>query len=218
MSEIYEVVLGEWTLKLREPAAAGAPTLLLIHGWTGDENSMWVFTSQLQKDYFMVAPRAPFASRHQQHGGYSWIRREQISGWPAVEDFADGMRALTYLLDELAGRYPGLDFQRLDLVGFSEGAALAAAFACRYPGRVGRLALLAGFLPSGAVANSTDLSHMDVFIGHGTQDESVPVSLAREAAESLKRAGARVSHCESPVGHKLGADCMRALRQFLEVA
>jgi hypothetical protein len=45
--------------------------MLLIHGLTGDENSMWIFARNLSAEYWMIAPRAPHASQMAQ-GGYSW--------------------------------------------------------------------------------------------------------------------------------------------------
>ena len=42
-----------WTLRMRESTQAPARPLLLIHGLTGDENSMWVFARDLPKDYWM---------------------------------------------------------------------------------------------------------------------------------------------------------------------
>lgn len=220
MTEILQKAMGGWTLKVKEPLERDTPTLLLIHGWTGDENSMWVFASQLEKDFMIVAPRAPFISHHSEYEGYSWINREQLTGWPTKDDFLAGVQALSELIDQLTVHYPTADFGRMNLVGFSEGAALAASFTFQSPASVNRLAMLAGFLPEGLEIDTATqpLEGIRAFVGHGTQDERVPVALARNAVIQLRLAGAHVSACESPVGHKLGANCLRELRQFLDGA
>src|SRR5512138_3416920 len=65
------ITFKDWTLRVRESTDALPRLLLLIHGLTGDENSMWVFARDLPSQYWMIAPRAPHSSQMDQ-GGYSW--------------------------------------------------------------------------------------------------------------------------------------------------
>jgi phospholipase/carboxylesterase len=55
------------------------------------------------------------------------------------------------------------------------------------------------------------------FVAHGTQDNMVPVERARASIELLERAGAQVTFCESEVGHKVSADCLRGLEAFFKL-
>ncbi len=209
-------LVNGWELKTFTPPTASArPPLLLIHGWTGDENSMWVFGSQLPPNRLMLAPRAPHPSQHLKYGGYSWVA-SRAGQWASVAELTPAVAGLETLLDALESEYPETDFSRLDVAGFSQGAALAAAFARAHPGRVARLALLAGFLPDGfADGLAPDLfSGLPVLIAHGIQDETVPVAMARTAQTVLAGGGAAVTYCESEVGHKLGANCLRAFKEF----
>ena len=216
MSEdILELQIGEWVLKARQPAGEGPhPVIFLIHGWTGDERSMWVFAPRLPKEAMLIAPRAPFISRHPDYGGYSWVesRPESFSPLTAFEPALDGFSAL---VDQLSQQLPG-DFTRFNLAGFSQGAAFSFALALRYPERVRRLASLAGFLPaeSEAAIAAGGLEGKPILIAHGSQDETVPIDMARGARQQLEAAGAQVSYCESDTGHKLGANCARALQAF----
>jgi predicted esterase len=43
----------------------------------------------------------------------------------------------------------------------------------------------------------------------------VPMAMARHAVQLLEGAGAKVTYCESAVGHKLSADCLKALESYL---
>ena len=105
----------------------------------------------------------------------------------------------------------------MHLLGFSQGAALACAYALLNPGRVATLAGLAGFLPEAAAELAADggLAGLPVFLAHGTQDAMVPVALARKSAAILEQAGARVTYCEDDVGHKLSANCFRGFGEVL---
>ena len=198
---------GRLTYRYR-PARPGVRlTVVLLHGLTGDERVMWVLERALPVGSRIVAPRAPFPAAE---GGYGWLPFG-TTGWPAREDFRDGVEALGSLLDDLehAG---GLDRSRLVYLGFSQGAALAFAASVLPRTRPAGLVALAGFLPAGDAAGLAGLS---IFWGHGTSDERVPIARARQDADRLRAAQARVILCESDVGHKLGAECLRGLRAWV---
>lgn len=79
-SDTQLITFQNWTLRVR-PASTRTPRLLLLlHGWTGDENSMWVFVRNFPADFWMVAPRVPYAT---QPSGYSWrpLRAGVLAGF-----------------------------------------------------------------------------------------------------------------------------------------
>ena len=213
-AEIVEI--DGWVMRQRRPPGPGLhPVFLLLHGWTGDEDAMWVFAPRLPKDAFLIAPRGLYTTPL---GGYGWHPHE-AKAWPWVDDFRPALEALLEVLN--TGHFPGADFSRpLCLAGFSQGAALAFTFALYYPQFVSRMAGLSGFLPDGALAlaRNQPLQGKTIFMAHGTQDELVPVARAREAADILRQAGAQVNYCEDDVGHKLSADCFKGMEAFFEAA
>lgn len=204
---------GDWVAKIREPeTAAEAPVVLLLHGWTGDEDSMWVFSNKLSRDALLIAPRGLFPSRHAERSGYSWVADNAVKFAPR-EAFEDSIVLLDGFLSDMASRYRA-DFENLNLVGFSQGAAFASAFTFRFPERVSRLALLSGFTPEGITPSEADLSEVKIFIGHGSLDDIVPEEKARSASLLFQAAGGDVHFCLTEVGHKLGADCFHAFNHF----
>ncbi|HUF37556.1 MAG TPA: alpha/beta fold hydrolase [Anaerolineales bacterium] len=206
--------LEGWTLRARLPTdLAGAPALLMLHGWLGDEDVMWIFASKAPDGFALFSPQAPYQVPG---GGFSWVRNRG-SGLSKFTDFEPAVAALDGLIDALAGRFYG-EFSKVHVMGFSQGAALAYCWAARSPGRIRSLAALAGFPPEGLEANlkGGDWNGLPVFIAHGTQDEVVPVSHMRAGARIAERAGAALNLCEDAVGHKLSANCHRALGHFYE--
>lgn len=202
----------DWVYRVSQPEGSGPfPVFLLLHGWTGDEHSMWVFTPRLPSHGLFIAPRGLYSAPQ---GGYAWVAAQNT--WPRREQFEPTVNALLQLLT--AARFPAADFSTLHLVGFSQGAALAYAFTLSYPERVASLSALSGFLPDGLqlVTPARRLSGLPVFITHGTQDELVPVERARQAAHLLDQQGAKVTYCEHEVGHKLSAGCFRGLASFFK--
>lgn len=210
----------DWTLRVREATVRPARLLLMIHGYTGDENSMWVFGRDLPSHYWTIAPRAPYPS---ERAGYSW--RPLLPGTfgrPSLEELIPQAEALIRLVDAYQAS-AGIDAsperrRRIDVMGFSQGAAMSSVLAFLYPERIRKIGILAGFVPSGleAYVDRRPLEGKSVFVAHGTQDETVPVDRARASMDVLEQAGAKIVYCEDDVGHKVSLNCMRALRSYLE--
>lgn len=213
---LIDLRLGSWTLKVRPPLEGGSPhpVIFLIHGWTGDERSMWVFASRLPRSALLVAPRAPFVSNHAELDGYSWVEK-RAGEFSQVSAFAPALDSFDDLWEALANQFPEANFDNVSLMGFSQGAAFSFALAMRHPQRVARLAALASFLPAGSEDQLPAIASVPIFVAHGTRDETVPVAMAREARQALESAGARVQYCESDTGHKLGANCATQLGEFM---
>jgi len=77
---------------------------------------------------------------------------------------------------------------------------------------------LAGFVPMGSdeLILKKPLTGKNIFVAHGTQDQMIPIELARASMKLLEQAGAQVTYCEDEVGHKLSANCLRALETYLK--
>jgi phospholipase/carboxylesterase len=178
-----------------------------LHGWSGDENVMWVLQTLLPEDTFLISARGihPLPM-----GGYHWSS-SPASTEVAFNDFAPAIKALRTTLDMLHAAY-GFGHEKTLLMGFSQGAALAFSAACDGIPTAGIIAL-AGFIPQGDVGA---LGRMPVFWGHGTHDDLVPVQRAREDVKRLLDASVEVHYCEADVGHKLGIECTRGLRRWLQ--
>ena len=204
-----------WTLRIRESAGQSPRLLLLIHGLTGDENSMWVFTRNLPSHYWMVAPRAPYPA---EPSGYSWRERSDSSqfGRSTIEQLRPNAERLIRLVDEYSAS-AGIDASTFDVMGFSQGAAMSNVLAFLYPQRIRKTGILAGFVPGGLqeLAPQRPLQGKPFFVTHGTKDDMVGIERARESIAILEQAGAQVTYCEDEVGHKVSVNCLRALKDFL---
>lgn len=202
-----------WTIRHRPAGARLSRLLLLLHGWTGDENSMWVFTRNLPESYSLLAPRALHAA---EPGGFSWrpnVRDDRSN--MRIDDLRPAAEAVLNLARRFA-RAHNLSEEQVDLMGFSQGAALANTIALLHPAAVGQVAVLSGFLPRGAeqLLSFRSLSGHHFFVFHGTQDPMVPIEEARQCVRILQHAGADVIMCEEAVAHKVGAQGMRKLNAF----
>lgn len=207
----YEIKDGEWIVRVRQPNEAGSSrTVLMLHGLTGDETVMWIFAHSLPRDAWLFAPRAPLSAPG---GGFSWLAR--TGEWPTLEDFSSSAADLIEAFSRWSAQ-TGAPGESFDVMGFSQGAALSYALAAFYPQRVNRVIALAGFLPieDPLPGRYSSLNGKKVYIAHGAKDATVPVEKARQAVSVLQTAGCDVTYCESEVGHKLSAACLKGLEAF----
>lgn len=220
-----------FSVRERRPEGPGPHRLIvMLHGWTGDVNSMWVFAKRLPESAWLIAPQAPYVSAR---GGYSW-RDERLRPptalfdgeentprrYPTFSELSPAAEALISILT--VANFPGGETNEkqelvFEIIGFSQGGALAFTLALLYPDRVRRLVGLSTFMPPEAevVALRSPFMNLPVLVAHGSQDTIVPPALARQAATLLEQAGAEVAYCESDVGHKLGSECFYALERFM---
>ena len=209
------IQFNDWTLRIREAAEQPARLLLMLHGLTGDENSMWVFARDLPRYFSIIAPRAPHGA---EPFGYSWRALQPGTfGRPSLEELLPAAEALIRLVDEYQAS-AGIEAGEFDVMGFSQGGAMSCLLAILYPQRIRKVGILAGFVPAGLEEDiqKRPLDGKKIFVTHGTKDDMVPIDRARASMGLLEQAGASITYCEDDVGHKVSLNCMKALRSYLE--
>lgn len=215
MNEITDseiILYKHWVLRVR-PAAiqSSARILLMLHGWTGDENSMQIFQRGIPPEYWIIAPRGLISTPE---GGFGWIGHRP-GREATLQAFLEPAQALYELVRQLRRDY-SLRHLPIDLMGFSQGAALALAYSLQYPAQVRKVAVLSGFLPflPENYQPPVGLMSVDFFVAHGSEDDIVPLQRATEVVQFLKNSNARVQFCQSPVGHRISSNCFRELTLF----
>jgi len=209
------VEFNNWQLRIRKPSNRSSDrVLLLLHGWSGDENSMWIFAKDIPLDYWVISPRAPYLTGEK---GYSWRSVIQNSSWglPKISDFQPVMNNLIQMIRDWAVS-SSVELKTIDLIGFSQGAALICTFLLSAHVNIEKAACLAGFMPDGGkeIALPGMLKGKKIFVSHGIGDEIIPLSRGQEMVNILKYAGADVDLCAEEVGHKVGIQCFRGLKFF----
>ncbi len=188
-----------------------SPVLIALHGWTGDENTMTIFTNNIGSRFSRLLPRAPYPSSE---GGFSWVPPEtsRPSRFSDLKPAADLIASQwTEWLSQKGVSAP----PKFSLVGFSQGAALSLIITILYPNLIDRAAILAGFLPEGY--SETDLQKVRgirYFVSHGTRDEIIEYEKAEKFVSVLRSNGAEVEFCPAEVGHRISAGCFKNLEAF----
>lgn len=113
----------------------------------------------------------------------------------------------------------GIPPDRVALLGFSQGACLAAEFAARHAQRYGGLLVFSGGLigpPGTNFVYSGSLAETPVFLGCSDVDAHIPVDRVRESATVLSQLGGDVDLRIYPgMGHTINRDELDAARTLL---
>jgi phospholipase/carboxylesterase len=142
----------------------------------------------------------------------------------SIEQRADqiGLRESIGEVDALIGRERdrGIPPSRVILVGFSQGGAVALATGLRREAGVAGIASLSAYLPLAAetAAEMTPAGKATpVFLGHGTQDPVVPLTLGTRSRSALEALGIAVEWHSYPMAHSVCAEEVRHLGDWLTV-
>lgn len=191
------------------------PTVVALHGRGTDENDLIPLVQSLGlTDALLISPRAP--APFEFGGGFAWYDVGQ-EGVPHPQTFSASLGLLRRFMDEIRAGYP-VDRQRVILLGFSQGTVMAYSVALLDPTSFFGVVALSGYIPqrSGLPLALEDLRGFSVFISHGVYDQIIPVRLARESAELLKKGGARVEYREYPMGHEVSEETVRDLSAWIK--
>ena len=196
--------------RVLEPSTTGPhPTVIMVHGRSGDEDVMWIFKHTIPENWLLIAPRAPEVDPR---GAYSWDVRP-TGQWPTYDDLLPGAIALLDFIHALPDVYD-IDWNNLYLAGFSQGAAISLVAAMQDDVPLRGLAALVGFMPNVDVDTAVALRDLPLFMSVGREDESVPLKLSERTAKTLIEIGTRLDYRAYDIGHKLNAQGMRDLKAW----
>jgi phospholipase/carboxylesterase len=131
-----------------------------------------------------------------------------------------GLRQSQQQIAELIDRERerGVAAERIVVMGFSQGCAMALMTALRYPHRLGGAVGLSGYLPLAALTTaerSAANADLPVFMAHGTQDPIVPHARGAASRDALRALGHEVAWQEYPMPHSVCAEEIEALNAWL---
>jgi phospholipase/carboxylesterase len=188
MLETHEIETGP------EPRSS----VIVLHGLGADGFDFVPIAAELQlqslgalRFVFPHAPERPVTI----NGGYRMRAWYDILGTDLVrrEDEAglrESLAAVSALIDRERTR--GVPAERIVLMGFSQGCAMALMTAVRYPERLAGAVGLSGYLPlaaSTATERHAANAGLPVFMAHGSQDPVVPMQRGADSREALLRLG-----------------------------
>ena len=205
-----------------EPRVKARATFIFLHGLGADGHDFETIVPHLElppelgvRFVFPHAPKRPVTLNGGivmpawfDIGGDDLMRGESsdLAGIKAAE------KQIHALIEREIAR--GVDSQNIVIGGFSQGGALAAWIALRYPKPLAGLIALSTFLAKNAPleADATIANRsIATFAAHGTRDGVVGIAYGRNLSERLKKIGCDVEWHEYPMAHEV---CMEEIAHW----
>lgn len=185
-------------------------TLILVHGRNDTAEKIMALAREVRTaDVACLAPQA---------AGHTWYPSSFLA--PVAQNepgISSGFAALSRIIASL--RDQGVDFPRIALLGFSQGACLTLEYAARHPRRYAGVVALSGGLigPPGTPRDyAGSFGGTPALLGCSDVDAHVPVERVRESAGVFRRMGAEVDERIYPgMGHIVSDDEKEAVRAIL---
>lgn len=187
-------------------------TVIWLHGLGADGNDFVPIVDELSLPKLgirFIFPHAPMMAVTI-NGGFVMRAWYDIldAGLNTRKEDEQGVRASQNMIAGLINKEVarGIPASRIVVAGFSQGGAMALQTGLRYPGRLAGLMALSAYLPlTSTLARERQVANQQtpIFMGHGTIDDVVPMSLAARSRDHLEQAGYRIDWYEYPITHSV---------------
>jgi len=188
------------------PGSSHPVTLLLLHGTGGDENALL----SLGKELWPGAALLGLRGKVLENGMPPSFRRFTEVG---IGDVKSRTEDLAQFIAASSERY-AFSRRRLVVVGYSNGANLAASLILSHPHYLAAAVLFRAMLPL-VPDLIRDFSHLSVFIGAARLDPLIPSGQPEELAALFQSGGADVTISWHQGGRELAEDEIQAAKNWL---
>ena len=184
--------------------------VIMIHGRNASPQNILDLIPRLDRpDFTYLAPAA---------ANNTWYPLSFLAELEKNEPFlGSALRRLDGLVNDVMAA--GVPKRRIVLLGFSQGACLAAEFAYRHPARYGGLIVFSGGLigpPGTTWSGGGDFDGMPVFLGCSDVDAHIPKARVDESAAVFARMSAEVTERIYPaMGHLVSDDEIAEAQRLL---
>lgn len=192
------------------------PLIILLHGYGSNEQDLFDLAPFFGGDLLTLSLRAPLVL---EPGAFAWFEIGFTRDGIAV-DTRQAERSCVMLIDfiERAIVAYAADPARVVLIGFSQGATMAALVGLARPDLVRGTAILSGIVPTTILSTAPEPSSLEgrsFFVAHGIQDAVVAIAHGRATNALLTSMPIALTYQEYPIGHTIGQEELRDLIAWL---
>ena len=186
--------------------------IVAIHGWQGDRNSMrpLIKSMKIQNAGWYLL-EAPYPVK--EGSGWSWSYEISDGNWEIDEP----KRLLNNFFYELFKKYTS---KNVYVLGFSQGGLVCLDFVLFLDQPLGGVFPIAGFLrqPKMDIERFHPCQkNTPILIGHGKDDDKVPVEASENAYRLLIKQEANVELLLYNGKHKIGMDYMKKVKKIIQL-
>ena len=206
--------MADLPFSITQQGSDSRTVLMLLHGIGANEQSVAPLTTGADQRLNVISVRAPL-----QIGplSFAWYPTTFGPNGPVIDakQAEQGRRDLLCFIEQYRKEH---DIDHLYLMGFSQGAIMAAVAALSAPTLIQGIVAFSGRFPDefrGVVDSARELSETRLWIGHGTEDEKLPIQLGRSMRNSLLQFGAEFTYSEFSGGHQVTQEMLTQAHHWI---
>jgi len=197
--------------------------IIAIHGWGGNKDSFSPFVKNIKVDdveWFL--PEAPYSVKDappidsdnaddDSLSGKSWTYKKENGAWEIKEPV---IMLRTFFNDIVFRQYKS---SNVYVIGFSQGAAVCYDFVMGIEKKLGGIFPIGGFLFKDSEKDKIVSAYnmeTPILIGHGLNDDVIPIEKSKIAYNKLLKEGANVKFYDYNGGHKIS---IRYIKEVVKI-
>ena len=203
--------------RMRPAGRAGtSPLIVLLHGLGSNESDLFALAPLLDPRFVVASVRAPHSLGP---NAFSWFSIDFTADGLTI-DVQQGRHSCTMVVTfvmELSDMLH-IDRSSVFLMGFSQGAMLAAAISLARPDLLAGTALMSGALVpdlADVPASTESLEGFPIVQVHGRWDTVLPVELGRESRRRLAALPVDLEYAEFDMGHEVTSESFALVQGWL---
>jgi len=194
------------------PSSPSNPiTILLLHGTGADENNMIPIGRMISPNAALLSPRGKVLEN-----GMTRFFRRFAEGVFDQEDLKYRTNELAAFIKQASEKYK-FELDRLVVIGYSNGANIAASIILRHPGLINEAVLFHPVIPF-VPKKLPDLSSTRILVTAGKNDPIVRTDESENLKKLFENCGADVEIYWHDKGHNLRQEEIIKAKDFLGIS
>ena len=192
-------------------------SIFFLHGFGSNMQDLFGLSPLFNQNWTCVSLQASIPV---QYNGWAWAELDfqNIGKLPKPDQMKihqeKAFESIEHCIKKL-----DLDPNRINLLGFSQGASLSIYSGLKNPNSFNSVVALSGFFPVKEISLEVDreaVRGLELFMGHGRLDPVVPIGLGHDTKNGLIDIGVNPNYNEYDSEHTISNECLNDILKWLE--
>ena len=192
-------------------------SIFFLHGFGSNMQELFGLSPLFNQNWTCVSLQASIPV---QYNGWAWAELDfqNIGKLPKPEQMKIHQEKVFESIEQCIKKLD-LDPNRINLLGFSQGASLSIYSGLKNPNTFNSVVALSGFFPVKEISKEVDrqaIRGLELFMGHGRLDPVVPIGLGHDTKNGLIDIGVNPNYNEYDSEHTISNECLNDILKWLE--
>ena len=203
-------------VKVGSPKSDTSPSIFFLHGFGSNMQDLFGLASFFGKEWTCISLQATIPV---QYNGWAWadLDYNNIGKLPKPEQMKNHQEKVVESVEKSIDLL-NLNPNKVNLLGFSQGAALSIYSGLKNFKLFNSVVALCGFFPVNEMKEDLKVGskNLNLFLANGILDQIVPIHLGQSTRDGLLNLGLELDYHEYDCEHTISNDCLQDLLDWLK--